>query len=474
MTRGLALAMLLSLAAGATLGAYLSGPVSGPASMAEPDTPAAPRGGSSGSPDVDRGPMDDPPGPSADEAAGAEPAEPVAATATGYRDWARRDPAAFLTALPDIAAEGNAALTRADRLGDSAGVTAVRLASEADARLALEIAGTIDGDFGTAVRAAALEALAARDPESALVYIDGIGAGNLHDRLVAAIAAGFARHDLDAAVDWWQALPDRDRAFARDPLIAAVASVDLVRAIDLDQRAFGRFSSGEAGSWLTAGLESGRQEPARVADKLAGIQGTRLLADTMAWWVHRDTFGAIGWVMSQETVSATAIERMARTMTQRDSRQALALAAQFPPAVRARWIETVVGTLANYDPNRALDVLAQFEGEPFHAAALSNVAGAITLALGPETAAELAGSKPGINTALVIVGNWADSARAAEWALAIEDSTVRQYAVDMAVNGWARIDAAAARSWAAGLRDDELRAFLMATLCEEDPTCVNR
>lgn len=388
------------------------------------------------------------------------------------RQWARTDPTNFVEALPTLDL-GNA--TRAADSDQPPWLAALRIASESDPAYALAVGERHAGTVGTWIRATALEALAADDPDVALEYLDGIEPGDVRDRLLASVAAGFARTNPDAAVAWLASLGEIDGA-AFYPVIGAIANIDLPWAIELDARAieldYGSPDYGDV-SWLRKGLETGRQNPGRIADLFASMQSTGLLAETLAWWALGDPYGAIAWIQSQQTISSVVVSRMAEELASRDYQSAMTLTAQFNPAVGAVWVESVLGSAAPYDLSGVLDELERYRGEGFFDDTLSRVLRIANDTLGAPAAAAIAGNSPPARMASEIVNDWSDidPVAAAKWVLEIGDDTVRAATLRRLILGWPVADLDLAESWVSSIADDALRASLEAYLCGRIQTC---
>lgn len=439
-----------------------------------------------------RAPPAEQPGPirGPDRDANEQPAAEASAGAAGFgvsaepgsedlstllRQWARTDPAGFIDALPSLDFRN---MQRADPEGPPY-LYALRLASEADPRRALTVGESETGALGEWIRAAALEALAAEDPQAALDHLDDLGAGDLRDRLLGSIATGFAHADPESAARWLSTLRETDGA-AFYPVIGAVAVVDLPWAIELDARAleldYGSSDYGDI-SWLENGLETNRQNPARIADAFASMQATGLLAKTLEWWVLRDPYGAIAWIHSQETISSWVVGGMAAELARRDYENAITLSSQFSPPVRAAWLESALGSAARFDLPGALEALERFRGGPLFDDVHSEILGTTFRTLGPAEAARVAGNTtPSSNLALQIARDWAetDSPAAADWVMSFEDESVRSTVLRSVIQSWSRRDAESAASWVLGIADETLRASMMPYVCPSAGTCAPR
>jgi hypothetical protein len=391
-----------------------------------------------------------------------------------YLEWARTDAGGFLADLPPLQSSAQSLLQLATATPLMA---ALRLAGEADPVYALEVGERHRGALGVLVRAAALEALASKDPAAALDRYPEVIVGEEGALLLQSIATGYARADLDEAVKWLSTL-DATGGAAIWPVIEAVALVDLPRAIALDAEAmelgYGGSNYGSL-AWLRNGLRSGNADVAQVADQLWLSKNTALLADTLSWWADDDPYGTIAWIHTKDTISSLAVGRIAGGIAGRDLTLALNLGGQFSPAVRTVWMEQALSQAAVFDPIGVLNRLATFRDEPFYDVALVNVISRARTSLAPPELADLAGSAPHARSAQQIGFDWAeiDPIAAANWAISLDESA-RPPAVEAVIQAWQQSDPFAALSWVQNQSAIEIPERVIVTLCRLTLSCADR
>ena len=390
-----------------------------------------------------------------------------------YSDWAFRDPAGLYAHLSTL----NVDLFFARRvLGN-----ALRLAAESDPEFAISISDRFRGSIGEVASAAAFEALAAEDPDLAIgrlpVLNEGASAdlGEQRGALLEAIAQGFARYDLNAAVDWLGALDASDSA-AFNPVVEALAAVNLARAIELDAWAMSLDLEGDwygSVEWLVSSSMSDLDAPAAIAQQLVDTRNTGLLATIVRRWSVDDPFGAIGWMNVQDALHSAVIGAAASEVAHRGLDDAIALAPSLDPVFRPAWIEASLETGAAYGVNYAFSLLDSYRDQPFYDAARADLLAEAIFQLGPERVAGMTGSTPPRFVATSIARKWAAHAplAAANWAEAIDDSVIRRSARNSVSYAWIEQDVAAVADWARGLSDPELREQMINTVCLRTPDC---
>lgn len=388
-------------------------------------------------------------------------------------EWALEDPESLIRYLADGPA--NAEL--------SEGITrnAMRLVAEADIAIALTAAERLRQPVADWLLVSAAEVVAARNPELALLLVPdaatGIGEAESakRDALLEAVARGFARYDLDAAVAWLETLGSEDGA-AFNPVIEAVAAVDLGRALELDSWAMTLRLAGDsygAISWLRSPGMSDLDEPVAIAYRLSETGNVGLLAEIVRRWSVEDPFGVIGWLNVQNAVHSLVVSRAASEVADRSLDEAVAMADSLDPAFQAAWLEAAIESGAAYDVENALSVLENFADLDFYESARAGLLAMAVRQLGPERVAGIAGSAPPVRAAGTIAGAWARSnaLAAANWATAIENPAARQSAIASLLDTWSVQDPDAATDWAAIFADPELNEQLQFRICMRTPDC---
>lgn len=388
---------------------------------------------------------------------------PVGASATGPKASDAR-PAALLPSSPTRTAQPAASIAA---MADD---RALRLASEADPMQMLTVGEGLSGRRRPRVIAAALEALAAVEPRFAVAYLAGVEGGDDRDVYLAAVAAGFARADVDAAVDWLATL-DEDDGAAFYPVIREVAAFDLARAIELDEWAMALDHGGPGfgeSEWFFRSLSTGGENFVRIANQLIDSSSPGLLATVLEQWARQDPFGPIAWIQSQEAVSSLVVSGVAATLAEHDFRSALTYADQMTGRVREIWIEAAFEAAAEFDARSALALLEDYRDENFYAETADRILLSASRTLGPARAAALAGGTPSASLASRLAQAWTRlaPAPALNWALSLDDESLRIAVAESVVRIWTGHDPVAASARVDSLNDPVLRARLREVVCK--------
>src|SRR5690606_36219249 len=168
----------------------------------------------------------------------------------------------------------------------------------------LQVGRELGGELGLAAEAAAMEVLAAEDPANGLGYLASLPEGSRRDRLAVSIATGYARRDVEAALNWVsQQFADRR---VKNPVLAVLAETDLARAvrIDLDNpdTTAGRVvDAPNLPAWFGNRMITDLNDPAGVADDIAARAPgkwwkERRLTAVLSQWAVDDPNAAITWM----------------------------------------------------------------------------------------------------------------------------------------------------------------------------------
>src|SRR5690606_14747603 len=151
--------------------------------------------------------------------------------------------------------------------------TALAHAAAADAARLVALGREAGGAIGVAAEAHGLNVLAAADPDAALAYLDSVSSGQRRERLLTAVAAGYARYDAEAALSWAERMSPPLRQ-VREAVMAFIASTNLVRAVELELRdpdtALGGIVDTPAAvpAWFANPLVSDLDDPSGIADRI--------------------------------------------------------------------------------------------------------------------------------------------------------------------------------------------------------------
>lgn len=385
-----------------------------------------------------------------------EPALRTEWLAAVFVQWAYLDPSALLV---HVAALEPQTLPAA--------VVALEMAAVVDAHAVLALAERLPPLAQRQVRAAAVAAVAAADPDAALrIAAERSTHGNERSELERRIAGAYASVDLDAALGWARALSPRSTA-AMSEVAAVLAERDFDRAAAL---VIAETSAGrplEAGTALRAIVgRVGNERIGVLADALAGIGNPAAASslENLVWtWAYYDASAALSWAVERGDAS---LVRTAAIYAG-DLGAVLALRERVPEAQRAVVVAAAAAGRAVVDLPQTLTALERLRGSPEY----DDVAGPVlshAITRNPVFAAQrldAADARLAASHAPVAARAWAkrEPREALAWALALADADVRATAVGGAVAEWAARNPRAAGDWAATLPAGPLRDHAIAT-----------
>lgn len=386
-----------------------------------------------------------------------------------YVQWALSDPPGFLDRIRSADTH---------RMSSQTLARALMIAAQADAERVLELGRDIGGKVGLAAESAAVEAWSEENPDSALAYLEAVPQGSRRDALIASLAAGYARYDLDAALAWASRLKPGGRE-ARVRVLQELAAADLERAMKIELEDPSSTAGAVVGApsipaWLADGMLSDLGNPASIASEIAalseaeGVWKQRALTATLSRWAIADVDGALGWMdKNRGQVPVQALEAVAEQIPATDVERLLTLGELVAADRRPEWISRVLREAARLDGGLAMSVAQRYRTEPYYESVFNAVIDAVAARRGPETAAQLLGPSPPPTAVLPIARTWArsDPERAFDWAIAWPDLQMRRAATGAVMEQWAEEDADTALARARRLSDDTLRNEALARIC---------
>ncbi len=372
-----------------------------------------------------------------------------------YKQWSRNDVSAFLDHL--------ATIDPRDPFLASTARDALLFAAEFAPERTFQLSFDLGEPLRRRARSTALQAMASQDPHAALARLESVAdtgdTGLLED--LEAIATGFARADLEGALSWLATLDPSHTDIVAQPVLTALAGVDLERAIDL--RLDGLGGRGIA-FWLQRPFRSDLENPALLADKVFVAGDSQLLADLLGRWTDSEPYDAIAWMQGRQQLPAQVIDSAAQNLASKNVSETLSYAHMLSFQHRSDWVRAAANAGAIFSAEETISALRLFEGEPFYDRAMSIALSIAALREGGGRAAELAGNAPSQMAAALIALPWASDSpdEAAAWALSLSDATVRASAVESVARAWAARDSDRAAIWIDGLTDTNLREQLRA------------
>jgi hypothetical protein len=291
----------------------------------------------------------------------------------------------------------------------------------------------------------------AADPQVAVRRLEQVPAGEGRDNALRALADGWAKSDLPAALEWAGGLTAADRGPAMEAVLTALASTDPLRAIDLARQSL----------------------PAAAFERTLGAAMQQL--------VRADPTAAAALVgkLSPGAAQTQAALQIARTLSERNPAEALTWAKTLPEELRSMSTGNILEVWAGKDPVAAGQYVAQMPAGSMQDEATLRLAR--ILAANPMQAIVWAQTLPNDSARRVAQVNlasaWAarDPAAATQWAASLGAGETRTTALNGALSYWAAADAAAARNFVFGLTGDTqvgAAAHLAPTLAQRDPVAA--
>jgi len=357
-------------------------------------------------------------------------------------EWIARDPAAALAYVRQLPA-GPACTQGVFLVLEAIG----RQDPERALTLARELVSTREQ---RAIYNALFARMAATDPAAAVSRLLLVPAGDSRDRALRALAEGWARIDLPAALTWARQLDPADRPPAMEAVLAILTPEDPLRAIDLAPQA------------------------------LMGAALDRILVAALQMLV-RDDPGKAAVVVSRlapgeaQTQAALVV---ARALADRDPGEALVWIRTLPAdQVQGLALNNVLEVWGAKDPASAGQFVAQMNPGPAQEAAAAQLA-RLLAAANPANAlawAQSLTSDPARNLALItIASTWAqrDPVAAARWAGSVAAPELRTEALRGTLSYWMLQDSRAAQDFVFSLTGEaQARAaeFIAPGLAQQDP-----
>ena len=327
------------------------------------------------------------------------------------------------------------------------------------------------------MEATALQQLAERDPLAAARYFERLPAGRERQTLGSQVARSYGKLDAAAALAWARALPERQALVPS--VLGGIAEENFDLALELSRE----LTPIEQMRALQLAVMSGLQRDDRaedVANRVAALDDVplrdQLVTSVVSMWSSRSPDNAMRWLLANSRDhSPTLFQQLGQQLAMQDPQRAVAYTVQVPEAARESWVQGVAHTLAQTEPQRAVDWLGEFRGQPLYARAAMSVAPMLAQQDGAAAARlvdELETIAPSVDMQRlvnVVVTNWANynPAAAVQWVVDRPAEQDRTLGIRSAVGVWSMQDPLAARQWTlrqpqSALRDAALAALVAA------------
>lgn len=390
--------------------------------------------------------------------------------------WARRDPEAALAAALELPADARAAYVSAvasewaffdppgffayaeaaESINDLIGGLEVLIATDPERVWA--IAAGFNGPGTAEVNALYLHAvrgMAGRDPYGAIVRLEAVATGPQRDPILASIAEAYAAVDADAALGWaLSIMPSSPDALGK--IIETVASEDLLRAYEMMRRMENSAVNAKSfGSVMAEAALRGRQPAASLARSLterSEPDADVMLSGLLSRWTLQDPESAVVWMAGNEVHLTTELTgAMVSGLAFEDPPLAAELARRVPPSAQDQWLAEVSFRYGQFAVEEAMDWLAEYEGRAVYRAILTRTLGGGLRSDTEFVARYIETSEIDFDRELIYGTAFAlveqNPATAVQWAMRLEDPERSAWAIEGAIDRWARMDSAASTRW---------------------------
>jgi hypothetical protein len=394
-----------------------------------------------------------------------------------FREWALRDIDGVFDYFRKLDGDTQTRLASAGALRDAARLDPVRT---------LELIGQLPAAIRTNIESTAVAALAQRDLDAALQYVDRLPVGDAQQWPRQAVARIYGKRDPDAALAWARGTGLRENLIG---VLGGIATTDAQRAFEALKMLSPTDRFRAMGTIAAEAVNDRSSDPGRIAEQLLvdtdpnvnGMMGTLL-----ASWSRQSLPSAIAWVMSnRDRLRPADFKIVAQTLAWNDSTAGEQYLAQLPSEARFAWIQGLAQGRVQSDPRAAAAWVERLRQDPAYASAAVTVAQGLTR-LDPPAAGELiagidnlsATDAQALGPAAYNIGTtWArtNPLAAAEWARGLHVDEWRSSGLRSVVGTWAESDSSAAKRWTlrmptGPLRDEVLGSLLAAsTKSEPDP-----
>ena len=391
-----------------------------------------------------------------------------------FREWALRDLDGVFDYFRKLDGETQARLASAGVLRDAARLDPLRT---------LELCSQLPAMIRSSIEPAAIGALAQRDVDAAVQYLNTLPAGERQQWTRQYVARLYAKRDPDAALAWARSTGLHENLVG---VVTGLATTDAERAFDIlktmssgDRYQVVQMIANDTGNDRTS-------DPGRMAEQLLvsddpTISG--MVSMVLSSWSNRSPSNAMAWVMSHsDRMPPAAFRQAAMYMAFNDSAQGEQILAQLPSEARLAWIQGLAQGRVSADPRTAATWVERFRHDPAYTGAAATVAQGLAR-VDPPAAGELLAGLDNLTAADAqalgaaaynIGGSWArtNPRAAAEWARDLHTESWRSSGLGSIITIWAESDSSAAKSWTLRLpegavRDSALNSLVAATTKSE-------
>ena len=391
-----------------------------------------------------------------------------------FREWALRDVDGVFDYFGKLDGDTQARLASAGALRDAARLDPVRT---------LELIRELPAAIRTNIESTAVGALAQRDLDAAVQYVDRLPVGEAQQWPRQAVARIYGKRDPDAALAWARGTGLRENLIG---VLGGIATTDAQRALDALKTLSPNDRFRAMGTIATEMVSDRSADPGRIAEQLlvdADPNVNAMLSTLLASWSRQSLPSALAWVMgNSDRLRPEDLKIVAQTLAWNDVTAGEQYLAQLPSEARFAWIQGLAQGRVQNDPRAAAAWVERLRQDPAYASAAVTVAQGLARLDAPAAGKLIAGIEnlsasdaQALGPAPSNIGTtWArtNPLAAAEWARDLRVEEWRSTGVRSVVGTWAESDSSAAKSWAlrlpaGSLRDGALGSLLAASTKSE-------
>jgi hypothetical protein len=392
-----------------------------------------------------------------------------------FREWAQRDLDGLFDYFRKLDGDAQARVASAGALRDAARLDPLRT---------LELVGQLPPPLRPGIETTALSALAQRDLDSALQYLEKLPGGQQEQWVRQAVARIYGKRDPDAALAWARSTGLRETLTG---VLSGIATTNAERAFDVlktlplaDRFQAMQMIASEAGNDRSS-------DPGRIAEQLLGNDDPNVgsaMSNLLSSWSSWSPPKAIAWIMSHsDRLPPVAFRQVAMNLGSNDITAGEQYLAQLPSEARFAWIQGLAEGRSRADPRAAVAWVQRLRQDPAYVAAAASVAQGLAR-VDPQAAGDLlagidnvsASDAQTLSMAAWNIGSaWArtDPRAAADWARDLRTDAWRSGSLGPIVAVWAESDYSAAHSWTlrlpSGVTRDAALGSLLAVSTNNEP-----
>lgn len=341
------------------------------------------------------------------------------------------------------------------------------LRNDVDFRALAALLDDVPPPFAYTLPRQVIQGLARQDPVAAMELFEALPADGKREAGVL-LANEYAKSDPAAAFAWARATGE-PRFISN--VLNTIAGSDPLGAIDL---ALQTEESANLRDVARVAIRSESIAPGELAAALLAlpesVRKDQAIETMTAAWAVSEPEKVLEWLVAQgEATEPSLFSIVAGRIDDFD--MAASYAGRIPPAARSEWIQTIAGSIAATDPDRAVEWIAQFSGESAYAPSVAVIASSIARHDGPAAVellrlASLENDPSAVSRVAVVwaSGGGGDRNAAINWLQTLTNDGIRTAALGDVARSWEISRPDDAERWVLSLPNDEERDAILYSM----------